>query len=70
MIKINKQQARELFNKGIDFYIGGHDIYGEGAKWKVSRFKQDTFENLCDYFKRYYCKGVGRFLKVEFYKIN
>ena len=32
------------------------------------RFKQPTFDDLCDYFERVYCRGTGRLLKAEFYR--
>lgn len=68
MEKITKRDARKLFDDGVDISIGGHDVHGEGATWKSSQFKQATFNELCDYFERYYCRGTGRFLKVEFFR--
>jgi len=68
MTKISKREARKLFNEGIDISIGGHDAQGEGATWKASQFKQPTFDDLCDYFERVYCRGTGRLLKAEFYR--
>lgn len=68
MIKITKREARRLFDCGEDISIGGHDVQGEGATWKASQFKQSTFDELCTYFERVYCRGVGRLLKIEFYK--
>lgn len=66
--KITKREARKLFDEGKDILIGGHDAQGEGATWWASQFKQSTFDELCNYFDKYYCHGVGRLLKIEFYK--
>lgn len=68
--KITKREARKLFDKGIDIGIGGHDVTGEGAMWRVSQFKQTTFDELCSYFENRYCRGIGRLLRVEFFIID
>lgn len=68
MTKISKREARKLFEEGIDIIIGGHDVQGDGATWRASQFKQATFDDLCDYFERIYCRGIGRFLKIEFFR--
>lgn len=69
MTEISKKEAKALFDQGIDIGIGGHDSKGEGARWKASQFGKSNFSELCKYFKKIYCRGVGRFMKIEFYRL-
>jgi hypothetical protein len=72
---ITKQEAKKLYNNGVDVLIGGHDYEGSGAFWRMSQFigkpnefgwDITTFNDVVRLCRRRYCRGVGRLLGIEF----
>jgi len=72
---ITKQEAKKLYNDGVEVLIGGHDHEGCGAYWSVSQFigKNNefgwdikTFDDVVRLFRNRYCKGAGRLLEIVY----
>jgi hypothetical protein len=83
MTKINKREARQLYESGIDVLIGGHDAQGDSATFRASQFKdgrcdcrlasidnekrERNFEDIVTYFTWLYCTGEYRRFKYPEY---